>query len=102
MATITVATRDGHERAVEARPGLSMMEAIRHAGSTIADPGHDKVRMPKPVFIGDTLRAESEVTWLMESRLRPRAGTFRHVILSQPGEIVCQCVRMALLTGRAS
>ena len=65
----------------------------------IANLGYDKVVMPKPVFIGDTLRARTEVVDRRESRSRPDADivTFRHEMLNQRDEIVCQCTRTALL-----
>ena len=52
-----------------------------------------------PVFIGDTLRATTEIVELKESKSRPNAGivTFKHEMLNQRGEIVCQCLRMALV-----
>ncbi len=55
--------------------------------------------MQKPVFIGDTLRAESEVVELRESRSRPTAGIviFRHRLWNQRNEVVCECLRTALL-----
>jgi acyl dehydratase len=55
--------------------------------------------MPKPVFIGDTLRAETEVIALKESKSRPDAGvvTFLHRCLNQRNELVCSCERAALL-----
>src|SRR6185312_13335161 len=43
-------------------------------GTLIANLGYDKVTMPKPVFIGDTLRVETEVMSLRESKSRPKAG----------------------------
>src|SRR5579871_1113877 len=57
----------------------------------IANLGYDKVVMPKPVFIGDTLRARTEVVDRRESRSRPNADivTFRHEMLNQRDEIVC-------------
>ena len=69
------------------------------AGTLVANLGYDKVVMPKPVFIGDTLRVETEVTELRQSRSRPGAGiaTFTHVMRNQRDEIVCQCLRTALL-----
>ena len=71
-------------------------------GVLVANLGYDKVVMPKPVFIGDTMRAESEVTELRESRSRPNAGivTFAHRLLNQRGEIVCRCLRSALILRR--
>jgi acyl dehydratase len=51
------------------------------------------------VFIGDTLRAETEVIALKESKSRPDAGvvTFLHRCLNQRNELVCQTERAALL-----
>ena len=68
-------------------------------GTLIANLGFDKVGMPKPVFIGDTMRAASEVMELRESRSRPDAGivTFTHDLINQRDEVVCRCLRMALL-----
>jgi acyl dehydratase len=77
--------------------GLSVGDTT--LGTLIANLGYDKVTMPKPVFIGDTLRAETEVMELKASKSRPNAGivTFQHCALNQREEIVCQCLRMALL-----
>ncbi|MBB5685138.1 MaoC family dehydratase [Sphingobium boeckii] len=68
-------------------------------GTLVANLGYDKVAMPKPVFIGDTLRAETAVVDLRESGSRPGAGivTFRHHMFNQRDEEVCSCLRMALL-----
>ena len=70
-------------------------------GTLIANLGYDAVRHPKPVFLGDTLRAETEVTELRASKSRPGAGivTFRHRMLNQRDEVVCECLRAALLKG---
>lgn len=68
-------------------------------GTLVANLGYDKVVMPKPVFIGDTLRVETEVVEVRASRSRPDAGlvTFQHRALNQRGEVVCECLRTALL-----
>lgn len=68
-------------------------------GTLVANLGYDKVQMPKPVFIGDTMRAETEVLELRESRSRPQAGIvgFRHELINQRDEVVCRCLRTALL-----
>jgi acyl dehydratase len=68
-------------------------------GTLVANLGYDKVRMPKPVFIGDTLRAATEVIELRASKSRPNAGiaTFAHNLRNQTDEVVCECLRMALL-----
>lgn len=79
--------------------GLSVGDTT--VGMLIANLGYDKLVMPKPVFLGDTLRAESEVAQLKPSKSRPGAGivTFNHRLINQRGETVCQCLRMALVKG---
>jgi acyl dehydratase len=71
-------------------------------GTLVANLGYDEVRMPKPVFIGDTLRAETEVVELRPSKSRPGQGivTFRHTMVNQRDEVVCTCLRSALLQAR--
>lgn len=68
-------------------------------GTLVANLGYDKLVMPKPVFLGDTLRAETEVHEVKESRSRPEAGivTFAHGLYNQRDAIVCQCLRTTLL-----
>jgi acyl dehydratase len=68
-------------------------------GTLVANLGYDKLVMPKPVFLGDTMRATSEISELRESKSRPNAGivTFAHELINQRGEVVCRCLRMALL-----
>jgi acyl dehydratase len=82
--------------------GLSVGDTT--LGTLIANLGYDKVTMPKPVFIGDTLRVETEVTELRRSNSRPDVGiiTFRHVTLNQRNETVCQCLRTAMLQVKPS
>ena len=67
-------------------------------GTAVANLGWDEVRFPKPVFIGDTLRIETEVLELRESRSRPDQGivTFAHRAFNQRGELVAQCRRSGL------
>ena len=82
--------------------GLSVGETT--LGTLVANLGYDKLVMPAPVFLGDTLRATSEVVELRASQSRPGAGivTFRHELLNQRGEVVCRCLRTALLHRRAA
>jgi acyl dehydratase len=77
--------------------GLSVGDTT--LGTLVANLGYDKLIHPKPVFIGDTMRVETEVTDLKDSRSRPGAGivTFTHRLINQRDEIVCQCLRSALL-----
>jgi acyl dehydratase len=71
-------------------------------GTTVANLGWDEVRFPKPVFIGDTLRAETEVMERRESRSRPDCGivVFRHEAFNQRDEMVAHCLRSALMYKR--
>jgi acyl dehydratase len=80
--------------------GLSVGDTT--LGTLIANLGFDKVVTPKPVFIGDTLRAASEVKALRESGSRPDAGivTFVHELCNQRDEVVCRCERSALVARR--
>ena len=77
--------------------GLSVGDTT--LGTLVANLGYDKLVMPKPVGIGDTLRATSEVVELRESKSRPTAGivTWKHEMINQRGEIVCSCLRSALV-----
>ena len=80
--------------------GLSVGDTT--LGTLVANLGYDKVRMPKPVFIGDTLRAETEVVGLKDSNSRPEAGivTFEHRMFNQRDEMVCVMERTALMQRR--
>ncbi|KQM70514.1 MaoC family dehydratase [Sphingomonas sp. Leaf20] len=77
--------------------GLSVGETT--LGTLVANLGYDKLVHPQPVFIGDTMRAETVVADLKDSKSRPNAGivTFMHRLINQRDEIVCQCLRSALL-----
>jgi acyl dehydratase len=77
--------------------GLSVGDTT--LGTLVANLGYDKLVMPKPVFIGDTLRADTEIVALKESQSRPDAGivTFLHRCLNQRDEVVCSSQRTALL-----
>ena len=77
--------------------GLSIADTT--VGTLVANLGFDKVVTPKPVFIGDTMRAVTEVVELTASKSRPNAGivTFRHELINQRGEVVCRCLRSALV-----
>lgn len=68
-------------------------------GTLVANLGYDKLIFPSPVFVGDTLRSESECIGVRESKSRPNAGivTWEHRSFNQRGELVCKCSRSALL-----
>ena len=68
-------------------------------GTLVANLGYDRLVFPAPVFVGDTLRSESECIEVRESKSRPNAGivTWEHRSFNQKGELVCKCTRSALL-----
>ncbi|MDX1508729.1 MAG: MaoC family dehydratase [Woeseiaceae bacterium] len=82
---------------------LSLMVGISVNETThltaVANLGWDEVRFPKPVFHGDTLRIETEVLELRESKSRPDNGivTFAHRAFNQRDELVAHCKRSALM-----
>lgn len=77
--------------------GLSVSDTT--LGTLVANLGYDKLIMPSPVFIGDTMRATSEVVELRESGSRPNAGivVFSHQLINQRDQVVCRCLRSALI-----
>lgn len=80
--------------------GLSVHELT--LGTLIANLGLDGVAFPKPVFHGDTIRAESEVLEARESASRPGQGvvTVEHRAHNQRGELVARCRRTMLVKKR--
>ena len=80
--------------------GLSVPELT--LGTTIAVMAIQDIAFPKPVFHGDTIRAETTVIELRESRSRPDAGivVFEHRAYNQRNEIVVSCRRVALMKKR--
>jgi len=71
-------------------------------GTTLGNLGFKDVKFPKPVFIGDTLRVESEVLDTRVSNSRPNAGIveLEHRALNQRDEVVCILRRAALMLRR--
>jgi acyl dehydratase len=80
--------------------GISVADTT--LGVLVANLGYDRIRMPKPVFIGDTLHADTTVDELKASASRPGAGivTFAHRMLNQRDELVCEGLRTALIRRR--
>jgi acyl dehydratase len=68
-------------------------------GTLVANLGYTDMTFPLPVFVGDTLRTETVIADLRESRSRPGAGivTFEHKSFNQRDELVARCLRTALL-----
>jgi acyl dehydratase len=80
--------------------GLSVQDTT--LGTTVGNLGWDNVAFPKPVFAGDTLRAETTVVALRDSRSRPAQGlvTFEHRGFNQRDEVIVTCRRVALMLRR--
>ncbi|OLT33466.1 dehydratase [Actinomadura sp. CNU-125] len=68
--------------------GQSVVDTTQNA---FANLGWDDIRLPRPVFAGDTLFSESLVLAKRESASRPHAGivTIRTRTLNQDGDEVC-------------
>jgi len=68
-------------------------------GTTVGNLGFEKVEFPKPVFIGDTIYAETEIKEVRPSKSRPQWGVviFEHRGRNQRGEIVMTCRRAGMM-----
>ena len=77
--------------------GISVNDTTH--GTTVANLGWDEVRFPAPLFHGDTIRVETEVLELRESRSRPHNGIviFAHRAYNQDDVLVGSCKRSALM-----
>lgn len=90
-------------RVVNSALTLGMMVGISVGdttlGTTVANLGWDEVRFPRPLFHGDTIRVESEVLELRDSKSRPDNGIviFAHRAFNQKDELVASCKRSALM-----
>lgn len=82
--------------------GLSVQDTT--LGTTVANLGMEDTRFPKPVFAGDTLRSQTTVVAVRGSTSRPDAGivSLRHEGFNQRDELVCTCLRQALMWRRIS
>lgn len=77
--------------------GLSVQDTT--LGTTVGNLGFGETTYPAPVFGGDTIRAESTVVALRESKSKPDRGivTFEHRAYNQHNVVVCVCIRKALM-----
>lgn len=72
-------------------------------GTTLGNLGFRDIEFPKPVFIGDTLRVETEALDKRVSKSRPETGIvgIEHRGYNQKNELVCVVRRTALMKRRA-
>ena len=77
--------------------GLSVYDTTY--GTTLGNLGWEEVRFPRPVLIGDTLRASTSVVSKRESQSRQDSGivVFEHRAFNQRDEEVASCRRSALM-----
>ena len=77
--------------------GLSVSDTT--LGTTIGNLGMDKVEFPNPVFIGDTLRAQTKIIDKRESKSKEDRGIvwFEHLGINQRDETVCECIRKGMM-----
>ncbi|WP_299165370.1 MaoC family dehydratase [uncultured Arthrobacter sp.] len=68
-------------------------------GTIVAQLGLTDVSFPKPVFHGDTLYTETEITEKRPSKSRPGQGlvTMKHTGRNQDGEVVALATRTVLM-----
>lgn len=80
--------------------GLSVGDTT--LGTTLGNLGFEETTFPNPVFIGDTIRAETEVVDKRPSNSKPDRGvvTFEHRGINQRGETVCRCLRKGMMLRR--
>ena len=80
--------------------GLAVPELT--LGTTVANLGFSRIDFPFPVFAGDTVHVETEVTAVRASKSRPGQGivTFTHHGLNQRDEEVCIAVRAAMMLSK--
>lgn len=73
-------------------------------GTTAANLGWDEVRFPAPLFHGDTIRVETEVVDMRESKSRDDRGivTFLHRAYKQDGTLVAHCKRAGMMLKKPS
>ena len=94
------------QRIVNSCLTLSLMVGISvndtTLGTAVANLGWDEVRFPAPLFHGDTIRVETEVLALRESRSRKNNGIviFEHRAYNQHDMLVGTCKRTALMLKR--
>jgi acyl dehydratase len=79
--------------------GLSVADTSENASANL---GWHDIKLPKPVFAGDTLWAESEVLSLRESRSRPSSGivAVRTRGINQRAEVVIEFTRSFMVFKR--
>ncbi len=81
--------------------GLTVPDTSENAAANL---GWSDVRLPKPVFVGDTIWAESEILEKRESSSRPSVGivSMRSRGINQRGEVVIEFERTFMVYRRSA
>ena len=80
--------------------GMSVNDVTEHA---MANLGWEEIKLPNPVFLGDTLYCETEILARRDSKSYPEAGIvrFRSRGINQDGDVVLEYTRSAMIYRRA-
>lgn len=72
------------------------------AGTIVANLGYENIKHPHPLFHGDTIYVETEITAVRESKSRPDCGiiTMKHIGRNQHGNVCIEVTRSALFLKR--
>ncbi|MDE0449753.1 MAG: MaoC family dehydratase [Spirochaetaceae bacterium] len=81
--------------------GMSVNDVTEHA---MANLGWEEIKLPNPVFLGDTLYCETEILARRDSKSYPEAGIvrFRSRGINQDGDVVLEYTRSAMIYRRAA
>jgi itaconyl-CoA hydratase len=79
--------------------GLSVADTSQNGGVNLE---WTDIKLPNPVFAGDTIWAESEILGLRESRTKPDVGivSMRTRGVNQRGEVICEYRRSFMIPKR--
>jgi itaconyl-CoA hydratase len=79
--------------------GLTVADTSEHAAANLE---WSEIKLPNPVFAGDTLYAQSEILEKRESRSNPDVGIIKMRTrgLNQSGEVVCEFRRSFMIYKR--
>jgi acyl dehydratase len=79
--------------------GLSVADTSQAGAVNL---GWTDIRLPSPVFVGDTIWTETEVTGVRESQSRPTQGiiSVRTRGINQRREVICEFERSFLISKR--
>jgi acyl dehydratase len=80
--------------------GISVHETT--LGTIVANLGMTDTSFPHPVFHGDTIRVETEIRSIRESKSKPDRGVveMEHRAYNQNGDLVAHCLRQTMIQKR--